>query len=96
MGRGDRQVCRTAAYGFPMRHRSRVKRHFGFAQGDLVQANIPPPSKYAGSYLGRVGVRASGTFDVVDARSGCRAHGIHHRHCRTIQYADGYPYGRVA
>jgi hypothetical protein len=96
MGRGDRQVCRTAAHGFPMRHRSRVKRHDGFAHGALVRATIPLPSKYAGSYLGRVGVRASGTFDVVDARSGRRAHGIHHRHCRVVQHADGYPYARVA
>jgi 5-methylcytosine-specific restriction endonuclease McrA len=96
MGYGDRQVCRTNAHGLPIRHRSRVKRHYGFAQGDLVRASIPHPSEYVGTYLGRVGVRASGTFDVVDARSGRRAQGIHHRHCRAVQHADGYQYGRAA
>jgi 5-methylcytosine-specific restriction endonuclease McrA len=96
MGRGNRQVCRTDAYGVPIRHRSRVNRHFGFAQGDVIGATVPRPSIYAGSYLGRVGVRASGKFDVVDARSGRRAHGIHHRHCRVVQRADGYQYGHVA
>lgn len=96
MGHGDRQVCRTNAAGFPIRHRSRVKRHFGFGQGDLVRAVIPVPSKYARSYLGRVGVRASGKFDIVDARTSRRAQGIHYRHCQLVQYADGYEYGRVA
>jgi hypothetical protein len=33
---------------------------------------------------------------VVDGRTGRRAQGIHYRHCRVVQRADGYQYGRVA
>jgi 5-methylcytosine-specific restriction endonuclease McrA len=89
-GHGNRQMCGTDRYGFPIRHRSRVKRHFGFAQGDLVRAVVPRPSTYAGTYVGRVGVRASGRFDITDAHTRRHAQGIHHRHCQIVQHADGY------
>uniref|UniRef100_UPI0021F67AB6 hypothetical protein n=1 Tax=Microseira wollei TaxID=467598 RepID=UPI0021F67AB6 len=29
-GHGNRQICGTNAFGFPIRHRSNIKKHFGF------------------------------------------------------------------
>jgi len=57
----------------------------GFATGDLVRAELPA-GKHAGVHIGRVAVRASGSFRVgtVD--------GISWRHCRLLQRADGYEY----
>ncbi len=62
-GRGHRQMCDTDKYGFPIRHRSRHKQHFGFQRGDLVVARVPH-GKYAGGWTGRVSARASGSFDM--------------------------------
>lgn len=41
VGRGNRKMCNTDKYGFPISHRSRKKLHFGFQTGDLVVASIP-------------------------------------------------------
>jgi hypothetical protein len=35
VGSGHRQMCGTNTYGFPIRHRQRQKRHFGFQTGDM-------------------------------------------------------------
>jgi len=83
-GRGSRQRCRTDKYGFPKQHLSRHKRHFGFQTGDLVCANVPK-GKYAGRHVGRVTVRAKGSFNI-------RGGDINHKYCRLIQRADGYDY----
>ncbi len=83
-GHGRRQMCGPDKYGFPIRHRRRQKRHFGFATGDMVQA-VVPRGKYPGTYVGRVAVRATGSFRVgrVD---------VSHRYCRLLMRADGYSY----
>jgi hypothetical protein len=88
-GHGTRQMCRTDKYGFPSRHVSRQKRHFGFRTGDLVRA-VVPGGKYAGRHVGRVTIRASGSFNIATA-TGTVA-GIGYRHCAIIQRADGYAY----
>ena len=88
-GRGSRQMCGTNASGFPIRHRSRQKRFFGFQTGDLVRAYVLS-GKRAGVHVGRVLVRASGRFDVVTAKG--RQAGIGYRYCRLVQHADGYAY----
>ena len=88
-GHGSRQMCGTNKYGIPTRHRGRHKRHFGFATGDLVQA-VVPCGKKAGRYVGRVLVRASGSFDL-QTRTG-RVQGINQRYCRMIASGDGYTY----
>jgi hypothetical protein len=36
-GHGSRQMCGTDKYGFPIRHRTRRKFHFGFQTGDMVR-----------------------------------------------------------
>ncbi len=89
-GRGNRQLCGTDAYGFPIRHRSRQKVHFGFQTGDLVRA-VVPKGKYAGTHTGRVLVRANGRFDI--SSHGQRvAQGISYKHCRILQRNEGWHY----
>lgn len=88
-GHGNRQRCGTNKYGFPIRHRSHHKRHYGFATGEIVRA-VVPSGKKAGRYEGRVLVRASGSFDL-QTRGG-RVQGISYRYCRIIAHGDGYRY----
>ncbi|MEW6448262.1 MAG: hypothetical protein AB1426_09260 [Bacillota bacterium] len=58
-------MCNTDRH-VPVSHRARKKTHFSFMTGDLVLADVPK-GKYAGRWVGRVAVRASGYFDVKDA-----------------------------
>ena len=88
-GQGNRQMCGTNPYGFPIRHRRRQKAHFGFETGDLVFAEVPSGKK-AGVHQGRVLCRATGNFDV-QTKAG-RVAGISHKHFITIQRKDGYAY----
>jgi 5-methylcytosine-specific restriction endonuclease McrA len=88
-GHGRRQMCGTNAAGFPIRHKPRQKRFFGFQTGDLVQA-VVPAGKRAGTHVGRVLCRATGRFDITTATG--RQAGISYRYCRLIQRADGYSY----
>lgn len=88
-GHGNRQMCGTDKYGFPIRHRQTLKRHFGFETGDLVRA-IVPTGKRKGTHAGRLLCRASGSFDI--STSNGRAAGISHRYCQILQRRDGYAY----
>ena len=92
-GRGSYQRTRLDKYGFPRGYLMRVKRVHGFQTGDLVRADVPTGKK-AGSYTGRVAVRASGSFNI--QCNGEVVQGIHHRHCKLIQRSDGYGYSRIA
>lgn len=89
-GHGTRQMCGTNKYGFPIRHRTNQKVHFGFQTGDLVKA-IVTSGKKIGTYFGRVLCRASGSFDI--ATSSGRVAGISAKYFQTIQQKDGYNYG---
>src|SRR5579859_665564 len=84
-GHGNRQLCGTNKYGFPIRHRTRRKWHHGLATGDLVRA-VVPAGKHAGVHVGRVAVRASGSCRVGSAD------GISHKYLRRLQRGDGYAY----
>jgi 5-methylcytosine-specific restriction endonuclease McrA len=92
MGHGTRQMCRTDAHGFPNRHKARQKRYFGMQTGDLVKAMVPK-GKYAGTWMSRVVVRASGWFDISIA--GKKA-SVHQKHCTRLWAADGYQYTLAA
>jgi 5-methylcytosine-specific restriction endonuclease McrA len=84
-GRGMR--CRTSwtTQGFPRGYKIRHKSVQGFQTGDLVRADVPA-GKHAGTRVGRVAVRASGSFRVGDSD------GINWRYCTLMQRADGYDY----
>ena len=90
VGHGTRQMCGTDKYGFPMRHRTRQKRHFGFQTGDLVRAAVPLGLKTVGRHTGRVVVCASGSFDLATAAG--RVQRVSHRYCQVISRSDGYGY----
>lgn len=87
-GRGTRQMCGTDKFGFPIRHRSRHKQQFGFQTGDLV-ISVFPKGKFAGTYTGRVTVRATGRFAITGAFG--RVDG-HFKYIRLLQRNGGWNY----
>jgi 5-methylcytosine-specific restriction endonuclease McrA len=89
-GRG--RYCRTlfTREGFPRGYLMRQKLVRGFKTGDRVRARVPTPLKTAGTHVGRVRVRKTGSFDIETADG--LVEGIHARHCQLLQRADGYSY----
>jgi 5-methylcytosine-specific restriction endonuclease McrA len=85
VGRGRRQMCLMDKYGFPRTKPKQFKRVKGFQTGDIVEATVIT-GKQAGRHVGRVAVRATGSFRVG------QADGINWKYCRLIQRADGYEY----
>ncbi|GAA6617063.1 RNA-guided endonuclease IscB [Scytonema sp. NUACC26] len=88
-GYGTRQICRTDKYGFPNRHCSRTKFHFGFQTGDIVKA-VVTTGKKVGEYVGRIATRATGSFNI-STKAGL-IQGISHKYCKRIHAKDGYSY----
>lgn len=91
LGRGSRKMCNTDRYGFPVSHRAGQKMPFGFTTGDLVAAEVPE-GKYAGRWVGRVAVRASGHFDIKDSSGHRVCQGVSYRYMKLLQRADGWQY----
>jgi 5-methylcytosine-specific restriction endonuclease McrA len=99
-GRGTYQRAQPDAHGFtaghyrkpgesanPSKgHKQRHKSYFGLQTGDLVRA-VVPNGKYAGVHVGRVAVRARGSF-VVLTRAGKVE--TSHKNCRRVQLSDGW------
>jgi hypothetical protein len=85
-GRGSYQRTNVDAAGFPRGYLTRNKRIRGFTTGDLVRAEVPGPLKTGGIHVGRVAVRASGSFRVG------RVDGISAKYCRVVQRLDWYGY----
>jgi 5-methylcytosine-specific restriction endonuclease McrA len=88
-GHGSRQSCRTDKYGFPSRYVPRFKFVNGFQTGDIVKA-IVTSGKKVGTYVGRVAVRSSGSFNISD-KTGLIG-GVSHKYCQSIHRKDGYGY----
>ena len=88
-GRGSYCRTRLDKFGFPRGYLTRGKRIKGFQTGDIVQA-IMAKGVHAGTWIGRVAVRATGSFNVQTA-NGVRQ-GIGWKNCRVLQRADGYGY----
>ena len=88
-GHGSRQMCRVDRFGFPRTTSKRFKQVYGFQTGDMVKA-VVSTGKKAGVYIGRVAIRASGSFNI-KTESGT-IQGISYRYCRLLQHADGYNY----
>ncbi len=83
-GHGNRQMCGTNKYGFPIRHRTRQKVFFGFQTGDLVRAVIPK-GKYTGIHIGRVTVRNRPSFRM-------NGFDVHSKYLQKLHRIDGYNY----
>ncbi len=77
-------MCGPNKHGFPIRHKRKQKRWFGFLTGDLVRAVIPG-GKYAGTHIGRIAVRSRPLFKL-------SGFDVHPKYLRVIQRADGYAY----
>ncbi|MBN1562968.1 MAG: HNH endonuclease [Anaerolineae bacterium] len=88
-GRGSRQMCRMDRFGFPRTKPKQFKRVHGFQTGDRVKA-VVTRGKKAGTYVGRIAVRASGSFNITAAAG--TVQGIRYTYCTLIQRIDGYAY----
>ena len=86
-GRGSYGRTASDKYGFPRLRYTRAKQHFGFTTGDLVRAAVPQGTK-AGTYVGRVAVRATGSFNITTTAGVVQ--GLHHRFFLPIQRVDGW------
>jgi 5-methylcytosine-specific restriction endonuclease McrA len=88
-GCGCYQRTRLTKHGFPRGYLMRHKQVNGFQTGDLVVATVPSGKK-AGTHIGRVAVRATGSFNIQTGSAVVQ--GISHRYCRVLQRNDGYGY----
>jgi 5-methylcytosine-specific restriction endonuclease McrA len=88
-GRGSYQRTRLDKFGFPRGYLMRTKRVKGFGTGDMVRANVPKGVK-AGIHVGRVAIRATGSFNIQTPQGAVQ--GISHKHCQLTQRNDGYGY----
>ncbi len=88
-GRQRRQMVLMDKRCFP---RARAKQRScvqGFRTGDIVRADVPSGKK-SGSYVGRVAVRASGSFNITTRTATIQ--GVAARSCTPLHRADGYSY----
>jgi len=92
MATGRGQHCRTnfTKDGFPSSYLTRKKQAHGFKTGDRVRAVVPAALKTAGTHVGRVQVRKSGSFDIETRER--EVAGVNAKYCSLVQRADGYDY----
>jgi lipoate-protein ligase A len=76
-------------YGFPRTAAKDATFVKGFQTGDTVKASVTKGTK-VGTYMGRVAVRASGSFDITTKHG--KIAGIGYRYCRVLHKRDGYSY----
>jgi 5-methylcytosine-specific restriction endonuclease McrA len=88
-GHGSRQMCRPDKYGFPRTSAKGDKKVKGFSTGDMVKAIVTTGTKQ-GTYVGRVAVRSTGSFNIVTSTQTIQ--GISHRFCRMVHQNDGYSF----
>ncbi|WP_240627914.1 RNA-guided endonuclease IscB [Streptomyces scopuliridis] len=88
-GRGRYRRTDPDRYGFPRKTNPRTKTVHGFQTGDYARA-IVLAGKHAGTHTGRIAVRSTGRFNIRTAHG--LVQGIHYRHIRLLQRADGYAY----
>jgi 5-methylcytosine-specific restriction endonuclease McrA len=92
-GHGSRQKCNVNEMGFPCSKPKGTKKVKGFQTGDIVRAVLTSGTKQ-GVYVGRVLVRASGSFDIRTKQD--RVQGISYRFCTPVHRCDGYSYMKGA
>ena len=87
-GRGSRQMCRVNKYGFPRTKAKGAKVVKGFKTGDIVKA-VVTKGKYLGTYVGRVAIRKTGSFNIKTATETVT---VSWKYCTRLHSADGYAY----
>jgi hypothetical protein len=85
-------MCRTNAVGFPDKAPKVTSVVGGFRTGDLVRAVVPARSTKAGTYVGRIAIRATGSCNIKTAHDTIQ--GIHYRYCQPLHRGDGYAYAK--
>jgi hypothetical protein len=88
-GHGTRQMCRTDKFGFPSRYVPRHKFVKGFQTGDIARG-IVTKGKKIGTYIGRIAIRSSGSFDVSTVSGLIK--GIGYKYFTIVHCKDGYSY----
>ncbi|WNK20865.1 RNA-guided endonuclease IscB [Halomonas piscis] len=88
-GRGGYQRTRLTRHGFPRGYLMRQKQVKGFQTGDMITALVPTGKK-AGTHIGRVAVRKTGSFNIQTQQGAVQ--GISYQYCTLIQRGDGYGY----
>ena len=76
-------------FGFPRTKAKSGKRFFGFQTGDMVKA-IVPSGKNKGVHMGKVAVRAMGSFAILFQKG--KIDGINQKYIKRIHAQDGYAY----
>jgi 5-methylcytosine-specific restriction endonuclease McrA len=90
-GHGCRRVRNVNKIGLPCSAPKGPKKVQGFQTGDITRATVTTGKKQ-GSYVGRVLVRATGSFDLTTRRG--RIAGLHVRFFRHLHRSDGYSYAQ--
>jgi 5-methylcytosine-specific restriction endonuclease McrA len=91
-GHGCRQMCLMSRYGFPRTDPKEKHPKHGFKTGDIVKAIVPSHLKRAGTHVGRMSAKASGSFTIA-TKSGAVSD-VGKKYCRKFQRADGYGYSQ--
>jgi 5-methylcytosine-specific restriction endonuclease McrA len=90
MGHGSIQMCRVDKYGFPRTtSKPTTKKVRGFQTGDIIKS-VVTKGKKVGTYVGRVAVRTSGSFNIKTKKD--TVQGIGWKYCKKIHCIDGYNY----
>ena len=88
-GRGRYQRTLLTKHGFPRAYLMRKKSVKGFQTGDIVNV-VVSKGKKIGEYIGRVAIRARGSFDITHGAG--IVHDISYKFCSLISRNDGYSY----
>lgn len=89
-GRGTRLRGNINSCGIiTVKYSNRTKTHKGFMTGDIVYADVPK-GKHKGRYVGRIAIRQSGNFRMIDTNG--IGHDIGCQYMTIIQKSDGYAY----
>src|SRR5205807_3841855 len=91
-GHGSRQMCLMNKYGFPRTDPKERHPKHGFKTGDTVKAIVPSHLKRAGTHVGRMSAKASGSFTIATKLGAVTDVGKNY--CRKLQRADGYGYAQ--
>jgi len=90
-GHGCRQIVLDEQIRFSPRTDPKEKHpKHGFKTGDIVKAIVPVHLKRAGTHVGRMSAKASGSFTIVAPKG--TVTDVGKNYCRKLQRADGYGY----
>jgi 5-methylcytosine-specific restriction endonuclease McrA len=91
-GHGSRQMCLMNKYGFPRTDPKEKYPKHGFKTGDIVKAIVPQHLKRAGTHVGRMSAKASGSFTIATKLG--TVPDVGKNYCQKLQRADGYGYSQ--